>query len=269
MRTVVPKCGLSVLLAIGSGLLLDGCSKSAATSVRKEFEEVYAINPDATFSLVNFSGSVVIRASDLPQLEVKAVITATDARRLNGITVDVKARDDRASITTTFPSEKGRVGTIVGQVDYVVRLPRTVRISQLEVENGRISIDGMRSPDLNARVVDGSLSVHDCFGNSRLAVSSGSLDLSYDTWEQNQFFVSALVMQGNARVVMPKGSPLHLVAEASRGKVINGLAEMVEVNGQSRSRVDMKVGREARPDFDIRATTGDIEIVPVNALAKE
>jgi len=269
MRTVRPKYVGVALLAIGSAVLVTACGRSAETTARKEFAQVYAINPDATFSLANFSGSVVIHGSDLPQLEVKAIITATNSQRLNGITVDVKARDDRAAINTIFPPEKRRVGASGGQVDYVLRLPRTVRISQLEIENGRVSIEGMRSPDLNARVVDGSLSVHNCLGDARLAVSSGSLELSYDSLEQDPFFVSALIIHGNARVVMPTGSPLHLLADASSGKVINHLAETVELNGHSSSRVDMKIGPNTRPDFEIRATMGDIEILPVKALAKE
>src|SRR3954463_13983014 len=269
MRTIRSKYAGAALLAIGSALLVTGCGRSVDTTARKEFVQVYAINPDAIFSLANFSGSVVIHGSDVPQLEVRAVITATNPQRLNGITVDVKARDDRASINTIFPPEKRRLGASGAQVDYVLRLPRTVRISQVEVENGRVSIEGMRAPDLNATVVDGSLSVYNCFGNARLAVSSGSLELSYDSLEQDPFFVSALIIDGNARVVLPAGSPLHLLADASSGKVINRLAEMVELNGRSSSHVDLKVGPKTRPDFEIRATTGDIEILPVKALAKE
>ena len=51
--------------------------------------------------------------------------------------------------------------------------------------------------------------------------------------------------------------------------VLNRLAETVELNGRSSSHVDLKVGPKTRPDFEIRATTGDIEILPVKALAKE
>ena len=250
------------------GLLMNACRQTPEAIVHKTFEQVYPIDPSAAFSLTNFNGSVIIRGSDVPELRVQADITATSPEKLNETTIEIKARDDRASIATNFPREKGRV-RVSGKVDYTLQVPATIKISQLDVENGRISIEGMHGPELNANVVDGSLSVQNCFANARLSVSSGSLELSYDRWTDDLFRLAAHIIQGNARVVVPTSASLHLLADAPGGKVINHLTEMVELNGRSVSRIDTKVGTHAGPELHVRAVMGDIEIAPVKTLAKE
>lgn len=271
MRAVIRNSASAAAVLVGAAFLLAGCSRGASQAVRKQFEEVYSIDPNATLSFVNFNGSATIRASDLPTLEVHAVITAPNAQRLNEMAVEVRARDDHASVITRFPPEKGRIDAMAGHVDYVIQVPRATRISRLEVENGRLSIEGMRSPEINATIIDGSLAVHNCFGNARLSVSNGSLEVSFDRWQQQRdpFSLNAYIIHGNARVVIPTGASLHLVADAPRGKVINRLAEIVELNGRSASPVDLKVGGAERSELAIRATTGDIEILSSQTLAKE
>jgi hypothetical protein len=127
----------------------------------------------------------------------------------------------------------------------------------------------MHTPELNASVVDGALSVHGCFGDAKLTVGHGSLEVRYDRWDNTRFSTTANVADGNVRVFLPRDAAVHLLARAPGGKVVNRLAETVEVNGRSRSNMDMDIGEAGRSELNIYATAGDVELCSIKTLASE
>ena len=248
------------MLVIALGLLLSGCGKSADRAVEQTAEQTYEIDPEGAFSLRNASGSVRILGSDDAGMKIKTTKKAWNAEQLAAIAPRISVQSKSVSIETSFPPQKTwRFSHRSGSVDYVITLPRAVKISRLDLENGGILVEGMRG-DVRADLVNGDLVTRNCFGNVQLAVANGGLDLSYEKWQQRPFVVEARLIGGNARVFLPRASSFHLLAETANGNVSNHFARPEEQDSRKATRVNMSVGPEPRPEINLRVTKGDIEI---------
>jgi hypothetical protein len=249
-----------ILLVIAASLLSAGCGKTADRAVEQTAEQTYEIDPDGAFSFRNAAGSLRILGSDDPGVKVTITKKAWNAEQLNAIAARVSAQPKTISIETSFPPQKTwRFSHRSGSVDYVITLPRTVKISRLDLENGNIRIEGMRG-DLRADLVNGELVARNCFGNIQLSVANGALDLSYEKWQQRPFAVEARIIGGNARIFLPRAASFHLLAETAHGNVSNHFARPEERDSRKATRVNMSIGPEPRPEINLHVTNGDIEI---------
>lgn len=249
-----------LLLVIASGLLSSGCGKTAERAVEQTVEETYEIDPEGAFSFRNAAGSVRIQGSDEAGVKIKTTKKAWNAEQLSGIAARVSAKTKTISIETSYPPQKTwRFSHRSGSVDYAITLPRTVKISRLDLENGEIVIEGMRG-DLNVDLVNGKLVARNCFGDVQLSVANGALDVVYEKWQQRPFAVEARIIGGNARLFLPRTAAFHVLAETADGNVSNHFARLEEQDSRKATRVNMSIGPEPRPEIKVRATHGDIEI---------
>jgi hypothetical protein len=249
-----------MLLVIALGLLSFGCGKSADRAVEQTAEQTYEIDPESAFSLRNAAGSVRILGSDDAGMKIKTTKKAWSAEQLAAIAPRVSVQSKSVSIETSFPPQKTwRFHHLSGSVDYVISLPRTVKISRLELENGGIVIDGIRG-DVRADLVNGELVARNCFGSVQLSVANGGLELAYEKWQQRPFGVEARIIGGHARVFLPRAASFHLLAETANGNVSNHFARPEEQDSRKATRVNMSIGPEPRPEINLRVTKGDIEI---------
>jgi hypothetical protein len=254
--------GRSILLLCA---LLSGCGKSVEQPLEQVSEKSYAMNRDANFSIKNMDGSIRIYGSDGPEMKVQATKMAYTVGQLNKIAVEVSAQGDFVSIETRFPPKPtwglfDRSGT----VDYVIVVPKTAKISHLELANGEVLIDSMQGEDVHAHLTHGRLFAHNCFGNLHLAVIDGGFDIIYDWWEQRRFSVEAQIVNGNARAFLPGDASFHLAAEAANGKIGNDFAEKEQRNKSTINKIDIVVGEQPTVDIKLRAEDGNIKIVEHN-----
>jgi DUF4097 and DUF4098 domain-containing protein YvlB len=250
----------AMLLVLGASLLSFSCGKTADRAVEQSSEQTYEIDPDGAFSFRNATGSIRIVGSDDPGMRIKITKKAWNMEQLNAIAARVSAQPKTVSIETSFPPQKTwRFSHRSGSVDYAVTLPRTVKISRLDLENGGVRIEGMRG-DVRADLVNGELVARNCFGNVQLSVANGGLDLFYEKWQQRPFAVEARIIGGNARVSLPRAASFHLLAETAHGNVSNHFSRLEEQDSRKATRVNMSIGPEPRPEINVRVTNGDIEI---------
>jgi DUF4097 and DUF4098 domain-containing protein YvlB len=242
-----------------------GCGSSLERAVAETTEETYPIDPAGTLSIRNALGSVRISGSDDSGMKLKAIKKAWSASQLNGIDVKVAAQSGSISLETIFPPQKTwRFSTRSGAVDYAIGVPRTIKISRLEIGNGDVLIEGMRG-DMHANLVNGALAARNCFGNAQFLVANGGLDLFYEKWEERRFSIDARIISGNARAFLPGHASFHVVAETINGNVANHLADRGERHPRRATKLNMSVGVENSSDIIIRATNGNIEIGPAKA----
>jgi DUF4097 and DUF4098 domain-containing protein YvlB len=255
----------SAILVAAFSFFSLGCGSSLDRAVEEATEQTYPIDPAGTLSIRNPLGSVRISGSDDSEMKLKAIKKAWSAGQLNEIAVKVSAQSRSISVETSFPHQKTwGFSNRSGGVDYAISVPRTIRISRLEVGNGDVLIEGMRG-DVRANLVNGALAARSCFGNTELSVANGSLDLFYEKWEQRRFSVEARIISGNARVFLSRKASFHLVAETVNGNVANHLADTGEGHSRRATKLNMSVGAEISFDIIIRATDGNIEIAPAKA----
>jgi len=253
---------LTVTAVLGLLLLLIGCHSKNEGPANEVIEQTYNVYADATVHIANVRGSIAIKGTDSFEVWMRAVKSAASAARLKDITVTVAAEPDDVSIKTAFLRGKKKpflAGTIA--VDYTLSVPRTARIARLDLDDGKVSIDGIQNADIRANVVDGQLAIRNCCGNTKVTVGNGALDLVYGLCVEPRFSAEAQVLNGNARIAIARGASLHVRGETPNGNITNQLAGAVELNGQSSQNIDMSVGAGARSDIMIRVTSGDIMIV--------
>jgi DUF4097 and DUF4098 domain-containing protein YvlB len=247
-------------------LLLAGCGKTLEPGGTEVFEQTYPIDPTARLTIRNLSGSISIRGADTAELKLHATKKAGSATQLKNININVAAETGSVSIATTLlPQKKGSFQSASDIVDYVVVVPRTVKIARLEMDDGKVLIEGMEGEDVRANVVDGQLTVRNCCGNIHLAIANGDLDLSYENCGRRPFSAEAQITHGSARVSIPRAASFRARAQTAKGKITNDFADMVEVNGQSLRKIDLSYGSNARSELTVRVTTGDIRIAAVGS----
>lgn len=248
------------LLVLAASLLSVGCGKSNDQAVEQTAEQTYEIDAESAFSLRNAAGSLRILGSDDAGMKIKTTKKAWNAEQLAAIAPRVSVQSKSVSIETSFPPQKTwRFSHRSGSVDYVITLPRTVKISRLDLENGDVRIEGMRG-DVRADLVNGELAARNCFGAVQLSVANGALDLYYEKWQQRPFAVEARIIGGNARIFLPRAASFHLLAETAHGNVSNHFARLEEQDSRKATRVNMSIGPEPRPEINLHVTNGDIEI---------
>lgn len=248
-------CGLILSL---SGLCV---TAFALEPLEEVVDQKYQVDPNVALSVQNIDGSIRVYAADKPEVRIQAIKKSYSAERLHGIVVDVKASPNEIAVTTNFPPRKGAVSDRSGTVDYIIVVPQTARISDLGLTNGEVLVEGLRKGgSAKARLVNGSLTGHNCFGDLDLAVETGRLDVAYDWWENHEFAVKASNTKGNIRAAFPGDAALNLSATATEGRIANGFAPKKTGPADVIHSVAEVIGVDARAVISLEARRGNIRI---------
>lgn len=255
-----------ILILIGVVLPIFGCGAKEPL-VEQVMDETYKVDPDSTLSVRNADGAIHIFGGSTNELKVHAVKKAYSANRLEKISINISIGTKSVSIDTHYPPRpKWRMFDRSGTVDYSLVVPQSCKIESVELANGEVSIEGMRGPSLNANLVNGRMVGRNCFGNVRLSVVNGGIDLGFDWWEKRASSIAARVVNGNTRAFIPASASLHLLATSANGKIDNEFSAQQDRNGTRMHKVDMTIGNDndAGTDLQIHTTNGDVKIAQMN-----
>ena len=261
MSRIFPWPTVAILCALQ---LLGGCGEEIERASTEVLEQTYPVDSTARLTIRNLNGSISIRGADTTELKLHATKKAGSAAQLQDIGITIAAESGSVSIATTVvPQKKKAPVGATGTVDYELVVPRAARIARLEIEDGKVVIEGMEGEDIRANVVDGQLTIRNCCANLHAVIANGDLDLSYDHCGPRPFFAEAQVTHGNARVSLPRDASFHARAHTMKGKISNDFADMVDVNSRLLQKIDLSIGSNARSELAVHVTTGDIRIVAV------
>src|SRR3954470_2834229 len=118
---------------------------NAIEPLEEIIDQKFDVDPNVTLSVQNIDGAIRVYAAEEPVVIVQAVKKAYNAERLKGIAVDTKATPTSVAITTNFPPRKNVLSDRSGTVDYIIVVPQTAKITQLELTNGEILVEGLRN----------------------------------------------------------------------------------------------------------------------------
>lgn len=236
-------------------------SVHAVEPFEETIEQRYEVDANAQLSVQNVDGSIRVYASDQPVISVQAIKKAYNRERLQGIVVDVKASRSTVAITTVFPSRKNALSDRSGIVDYIILVPYTTKVAQLDLVNGEVLVEGLRNGgSAKAHLVNGWLAGHNCFGNLDLTVETGRLDVAYNWWENYDFAIKALNTRGNIFAIFPIDSSINLSATALEGRIANGFASKETTSAGVVHSVAEVIGPDAQTVVSLEAGRGNIRI---------
>ena len=248
-------------------MLLNGCGSGDNRVLEETFERIYTIEPSARLTIQNRDGVVSIYGSDTGEMRIDAVKKAYSRERLNEIGIDVSTKPGAISVITKFPPKPTwALSDRSGTVDYTVVVPATAVISALELDAGEILLEGIRGPEVRARLGDGRIFARNCFTSMDLTVTRGTITLAYDWWEEKKFAVRATMTQGNAWVSLPSDSAFHLLAHSAHGKIANDFNNLpVSANSSTREmKIDQIINGGGQATVEVRVERGEIKIAEAN-----
>jgi len=255
-----------VLVSVGFSSLLS-CRPAVDQTLEEMIDHSYPIEPTATLSVTNRDGSIRIygAGSETRSVRIEAIKKAYSPERLKAISVRVSAQPNSISIETIYPPDSGagfpdRSGT----VDYVIVVPQTIRISKLELANGEVQLEELRSDEARAQLGNGRLFAHNCFGNLNLSLKTGNLAIVYEWWEERELSIHATIQDGNAFAYIPTEAEFHLIAHTATGKIANDFAEKEERRTEPINMVDMLVGGGGKTTFQFETQDGNVKIAEHN-----
>jgi hypothetical protein len=247
-------------------IFLNGCGTND-TVLEEIVEKIYTIEPSANVSIGNRDGAVLIYGSDGNELQVRAAKKAYSYDRLNQIEIDVLTQPGAVSVSTKFPSQpKWVMSDRSGTVDYTIVVPASATISALDLNAGEIVLDSVQGREVHAHLGDGRIFARNCFTNLDLTMKRGTLELSYDWWEEKKFLARVNLAQGNALVRLPSESAFHLFLEAAHGQISNDFNNVPISNNPSARgmKIDQIINGGSSATIQIRIDKGNIKIAEAN-----
>ena len=233
----------------------------AVEPLEETVDQHFDVDADVTLSVQNIDGSIRVYAAEEPVITVQAIKKAYNADRLKGIRVDTKATQKSVAITTSFPPRKNVLSDRSGTVDYIIVVPYSAKITQLELTNGEIHVEGLRNNgSAKAHLANGWMIGRNCFANLDFTVETGRLDVAYDWWESHEFAIKALNIRGHVHAIFPAEASLNLSATAPEGRIANGFGEKKTGPTDVVHSIAEVIGPDARAVFALDARSGNIRI---------
>ena len=264
-RTPFPRW---IVVAGGAAACFIASCRPPDSTLEELSDRRYPIDPTATtLSVRNRDGSIRIYGAggDVREVRVETVKKAYTPERLKAISIQVTAERNSISIETIYPKNAGGgFADRSGTVDYVIVVPQNIRIEKLELSNGEVLLEEIRSVEAHGQLGTGRFFVHNCFGNLDVGVTTGSLALVYEWWEQQDFTIRGKVEDGNAFAFLPAEAEFHLRARAVTGKISNDFEEIEQRRAESTNQIDMLIGGAEKPKIEIDAQDGNIRIAEHN-----
>ena len=255
--------------ALSVALYLCGCQPSGDSTLEELSDRRYPVESGSpTISVTNRDGSISIygAAEDVREVRVETLKRAYTPERLKVISTRVIPGKNSISIETIYPPDSG--GTFSdrsGTLDYVIVVPQGAVIAKLDLTNGEVLIQEMRSKEVHAQLGSGRFFIHNSFGNVDAHVKTGNLALVYEWWEaQSGFSIRAGVDDGNAFAYLPKDATFHLVANPKTGKVANDFGPTEQRRAEMTNHLDVRIGGADQPRIEMEAQDGNVRIAEHN-----
>jgi DUF4097 and DUF4098 domain-containing protein YvlB len=205
---------LNAILAFAVIMIITGSAVAQREELREEFHQTFPLAADGRVRLTNINGSVRISVWDRNEVKVDAVKRARTRERLAEAEIKVDVTDDEIRIRTRYPDD---VNNNPASVDYTLSVPRTVRLSGIELINGSLDIEGVEG-NVKASSINGSINARSLKSEAKLSTINGSIEALFSGIETA---ISLESINGSVVLILPSDSSAQLKASTVHGSISN------------------------------------------------
>ena len=217
----------AIRVVIAAACLL--CVSSSVLAFTQEFQQSYPLPSGGRFALVNVNGSVQVEGWDRDEVEVRAVKTTDgDDGDLNSVRIEVESARDGVAVRTRYPQGEG----VPVFVDYQIRVPYRVLLSDIATVNGSVSIRGVEgSGELHS--VNGNVEVMDSAGRFSAHTTNGNVHLELSRLEDGAPMVLETI-NGSVLLGLPPNAHGDIRARSLNGELNSDLPRIVRGSYEGR-----------------------------------
>lgn len=237
------------------------CITALAETPEELVEQTYAVTANTKLTIRNTDGRIFVYGSEAIEIRIIALKRAFTKERLDGIAINVAVNSESATIDTVYPTvpNDSILADRSGTIDYTIIVPQYCTLSKVELANGEIIIEGMRGPQINARLGKGRLLFRNNFSPAQISVGRGGLDIAYGWWEDDGSSLVAAIAEGDLRLSLPADAGVSLDAASVNGRIRNRFTEDAEEAEEPKTLTTV-LGYESGATFELRTTSGNIRI---------
>ena len=163
------------LIQTTAALAICALSMTAAGDETKSFSQSYNFSATGSISVENVNGSIDIAGWDKNEIALEYVITADDEDDLERVEVIIDHSETDFDIEVDYKrSGFFSWGGSSGEVDFVLKVPHTAKLSSIDSVNGNITIKNMRS-DVQADTVNGKITIENASGDVSADTVNGNI----------------------------------------------------------------------------------------------
>ena len=207
MRTVFLACAVSSFFV-----------HSVRADVTDIIEKSFDVDESSLFSLNNINGEVDIISWSTPVIKVKAIITADEQEEINLVHIKMKQDNGEISINTKYDDNDSWNNRQTAKVTYKVWLPAETDLSEIEVINGDLKIEGV-SGKVKAQVVNGSIKATGLTKDSDISSVNGNIKVRYKSISKALNDINIETVNGSMKLYLPGEVNASLDLEALHGSI--------------------------------------------------
>jgi DUF4097 and DUF4098 domain-containing protein YvlB len=184
----------------------------------EELHQTYALSANGRIELENINGPVQVKVWDRDEVKVDATKRAGSKQDLDEVQIKIRSEKDSLSIRTEYPRHNNTwTRNNPGSVDYMLTVPRNVRLEDIKLVNGDLEIEGVAG-DVRASCVNGRLVAHGMTGRTELSTVNGRLEATLDRLAAP---VEVSSVNAEVQLTLPSDAKAEIEASTVSGSISN------------------------------------------------
>ncbi|WP_169303015.1 DUF4097 family beta strand repeat-containing protein [Thalassotalea mangrovi] len=230
----------------------------AQADADKTIEKTFDLSGKGELLVDNVNGNVEITGWDQNQISVKAIVTADDEEDLENVDVKMRQSGNRVSIETDYKERGGWGSNNSGSVEYLIQVPVTTDLSEIDLVNGALSVDGVRG-ELNADMVNGSIEASGLASNVEVDAVNGGIELTFADDAKN-IDIEVETVNGGIRIHLPEEFGAKVDASTGNGSIRTEFGLTGEKGKYYGTDLKGKFG-DASSSLDLESVNGSIRVM--------
>ena len=264
--------------------VLSSLPAESSYDYKTEFRKTYEVTPGMQITVYSRNGTIDIESWDKKEVEVFAIIGSNKSmKELAKVSVDVTIEDKEMEIATVYSGDKkGKEDTDFGiwnflkwvlkgeftggrvNVDYEIKVPEHVVISEVNTTNGKMFLKGTKGPSL-LRTTNGEIKVDRSKGDIEARSTNGKIVI-----ENVDGFVAASTTNGYIKAKSDEIKELRTTngaIEAELKGIRKGGTELSTTNGA----VTIRLPQSFNCILELKTVNGGIDLgdMDMEIISKE